>query len=128
MKKEENDNVGSFTSTVVSGRDMALEAVKRGKGTFTMDLLLAEKVLDNTVEQAADLIRQAYAKDKDTSFAVNLTDHATICFSFADGKLRLAHTVGTGHGIKCLCDMLPAWFKEHYDVTVDGGSVKPRSE
>lgn len=128
MVKEMKDKTEGCNYTVVSGKDIALEALQRGKSTFTTDLLVAGKLLDKTINQAANFIRQAYTKDKDTSFAVCLEEHATICFSCADGKLNLACAVGTGKGIKQLCDMLPSWFQENYEVTDDGKSVNPREK
>ena len=125
---DKNDKVEANDVTKVSGRDIALEAIKRGKVNFTMDLMLAAKMLDNSIKQAESSIRQAYNKDKDTAFAASVMEHATICFSYADGKLLSALTVGTGQGIKCLCDMLPAWFQEHYEVIENGKSVKPKEE
>lgn len=128
MKKETNDKEEQRNCTVVSGKDIALEAIQRGKSTFTMDLLVAGKLLDKTIEQATNSIRQAYTKDKDTSFAVCIEEQATVCFSCAEGKLKLACAVGTGKGIKQLCDMLPSWFQENYEVAEDGKSVKPREK
>lgn len=128
MDKDEYKNKEELTSTIVYGNEIALEAVKRGKGRFVADLQFAGRALESNIQHAAESISKAYTKDKDTTFAVNMTDHATICFSCADGELCVALTVGTGQGLKWLCDMLPAWFQEHYYVTEDGKSVKPRSK
>lgn len=111
----------------VSGNDIMKEVVALGVEKFSRVASKSLCNIDDVIKQACMSISEAYTKD-DAKIGVALTDHATICFSVACGEVQQVYLGGTGTGMKQLCDMFPAWFQEHYEVTKDGKSVKPREK
>ena len=111
----------------VSGNDIMNEVVTLGVEKFAQVASKSLCNIDDVIKKACMSISQTYTKD-DAKIGVALTDHATICFSVARGDVQQVYLGGTGTGMKQLCDMLPAWFQEHYEVTKDGKSMKPREK
>lgn len=111
----------------VSGNDIMKEVVDLGVEKFAQVASKSLCNIDDVIKQACMSISEAYTKD-DAKIGVALTDHATICFSVARGEVQQVYLGGTGTGMKQLFEMLPAWFQDHYEVTKDGKSVKPREK
>lgn len=112
----------------VSNVEIAQEIEKRGGEQFKKDLCSSLHELDETINAAQKAIHDAYHKEKNTAYAVCIVDHATVCFSYAGGDIISAIVSGTGQGIKKLCDLMPAWFQAHYEVSRDGESVTRTAE
>jgi hypothetical protein len=115
------------TITKMSGKDIVDEISKLGIKEFACVAGNALRDIDHAVKTSCHALHDAYA-DESAKSAVALTNHATICFSVSQGELQQMYVGGSCTGIKQLCDMLPAWFQEHYEVMEDGRTVKPLSK